>query len=118
MFLLVLAYPGSPGPRAVKRLCGVCVCVCVCVCNYRQQARSASVVIMVIQGRILRFEVIAPQTSCAVASMGLKFARMSRAKLYMFFSGISEFFHSLSLILTYDLDPRKYAREGLDEPAC
>jgi len=34
MFLLVLAYPGSPGQRAVKRLC-LCVCVCtvavVCV---------------------------------------------------------------------------------------
>jgi len=29
-FLLVPAYPGSPGPTAVKRLC-VCVCVCVCV---------------------------------------------------------------------------------------
>ena len=27
---LVLAYPGSPGKRAVKR---VCVCVCVCVRN-------------------------------------------------------------------------------------
>ena len=27
MFLLVLAYPGSPGQRAVKRLC-------VCVCDY------------------------------------------------------------------------------------
>ena len=26
MFLLVPAYPGSPGPTAVKRLC-VCVCV-------------------------------------------------------------------------------------------
>ena len=26
---LVPAYPGSPGQRAVKR---VCVCVCVCVC--------------------------------------------------------------------------------------
>ena len=26
MFLLVLAYPGSPGPKAVKHLC-VCVCV-------------------------------------------------------------------------------------------
>ena len=26
MFLLVLAYPGSPGQKAVKRLC-VCVCV-------------------------------------------------------------------------------------------
>ena len=31
MFLLVLAYPGSPGQKAVKRLC-VCVCVHVCVC--------------------------------------------------------------------------------------
>ena len=29
MFLLVPAYPGSPGQKAVKRLC-VCVCVCVC----------------------------------------------------------------------------------------
>ena len=26
---LVPAYPGSPGKRAIKR---VCVCVCVCVC--------------------------------------------------------------------------------------
>ena len=32
MFLLVPAYPGSPGQRAVKRLC-VCVCVCVCKCT-------------------------------------------------------------------------------------
>jgi len=30
MFLLVLAYPGSPGPNVVTRLC-VCVCVCACV---------------------------------------------------------------------------------------
>ena len=29
MFLLVPAYPGSPGQKAVKQLC-VCVCVCVC----------------------------------------------------------------------------------------
>ena len=29
---LVLAHPGSPGKRAVKRVC-LCVCVCVwCVC--------------------------------------------------------------------------------------
>ena len=28
MFLLVPAYPGCPGPKAVKQ---VCVCVCVCV---------------------------------------------------------------------------------------
>ena len=28
---LVLARPGGPGQRAVKRVCGVCVCVCVCV---------------------------------------------------------------------------------------
>jgi len=31
MFLLVPAYPGSPGQKAVKRLC-VCVCACVRVC--------------------------------------------------------------------------------------
>ena len=30
---LVPAHPGSPGQRAVKRMCvSVCVCVCVCVC--------------------------------------------------------------------------------------
>ena len=28
---LVPAHPGSPGQRAVKR---VCVCVCVCVCEW------------------------------------------------------------------------------------
>jgi len=28
MFLLIPAYPGSLGPKAIKRLC-VCVCVCV-----------------------------------------------------------------------------------------
>jgi len=27
---LVPAHPGSPGQRAVKRVCG-CVCVCVCL---------------------------------------------------------------------------------------
>ena len=31
MFLLIPAYPGSPGPKVVKRLC-VCVCVRVCMC--------------------------------------------------------------------------------------
>jgi len=28
---LVPAYPGSPGKRAVKRVCVCVVCVCVCV---------------------------------------------------------------------------------------
>jgi len=32
VFLLVPAYPGSPGPRAIKRLC-VCVCV-TALCNF------------------------------------------------------------------------------------
>jgi len=31
---LVPAHPGSPGKRAVKRVC-VCVCVCVCVFDNR-----------------------------------------------------------------------------------
>ena len=31
---LVPAHPGSPGKRAVKRVC-VCVCVCVCVNGVR-----------------------------------------------------------------------------------
>ena len=30
---LVPAHPGSPGKKAVKR---VCVCVCVCVCTMQQ----------------------------------------------------------------------------------
>jgi len=33
MFLLVPAYPGSPGSKAVKRLC-VCVCVCLLFAFY------------------------------------------------------------------------------------
>ena len=32
---LVTAHPGSPGQRAVKR---VCVCVCACVCGLQQRA--------------------------------------------------------------------------------
>jgi len=38
MFLLVLAYSGSPGQEAVKRLCAcarVCMCVCVATCLRR-----------------------------------------------------------------------------------
>ena len=31
--ILVPAHPGSPGKRAVKRVC-VCVCVCVCACSW------------------------------------------------------------------------------------
>jgi len=31
MFLLIPAYPSSPGQKAVKQLC-VCVCVCVRAC--------------------------------------------------------------------------------------
>ena len=34
---LVRAHPGSPGQRAVKR---VCVCVCVCVCSYSKLKTS------------------------------------------------------------------------------
>jgi len=30
MFLLVPAHPGSPGQRAIKRLCCMCVGWCVC----------------------------------------------------------------------------------------
>jgi len=36
VFLLVPAYPGSPGPKAIKRLC-VCVCVCVCINENKYQ---------------------------------------------------------------------------------
>ena len=37
MFLLVPAYPGCPGPKAVKLVCvcvcmSVCTCACACVC--------------------------------------------------------------------------------------
>ena len=39
---LVLAYPGSPGKRAIKRVC-VCVCVClsVCLCMARNRWQSS-----------------------------------------------------------------------------
>ena len=37
MFLLVLAYPDSSGPKAIKRLC-------VCVCYYQNSSRDVSVV--------------------------------------------------------------------------
>ena len=36
MFLLVSAYPGSPGQKAVKRLC-VCVCVCLYVYGHNHE---------------------------------------------------------------------------------
>ena len=39
MFLLVPAYPGSRGQKAVKRLC---VCVCVCVNRWRQRGSEKS----------------------------------------------------------------------------
>jgi len=35
---LVLVHPGSPGKRAVKR-----VCVCVCVCVYRRRSYNMQV---------------------------------------------------------------------------
>ena len=42
---LAPAHPGSPGQRAVKRVC-VCVCVCACVCvpagHGDQQRQSCS----------------------------------------------------------------------------
>jgi len=46
VFLLVPAYLGSPGPKAVKRLC-VCACVRVCVihrtgCRWTQAASGAA----------------------------------------------------------------------------
>jgi len=37
LIFLVPAHPGSPGQRAIKR---VCVCVCVCVCKYTHSAVS------------------------------------------------------------------------------
>jgi len=41
MFLLVPAYPGSPGQKAVKRLC-LCVCVSVCAKIYLQIGNALS----------------------------------------------------------------------------
>ena len=40
---LVLAYPGSPGQRAVKWVC-VCVRVCVCVCVRARAVRARACV--------------------------------------------------------------------------
>jgi len=36
---LVPAHPGSPGKRAVKRVC-VCVCMCVWVCQLRADCQE------------------------------------------------------------------------------
>ena len=41
MFLLVLAHPGSPGQRAIKRLC-VCVCVSHVLLVCLQRVSSAA----------------------------------------------------------------------------
>ena len=38
MFLLVPAYPGSPGPKAVKRLC-----VCVCLATKDQRSLTSRI---------------------------------------------------------------------------
>jgi len=45
MFLLVPAYPGSPGQKAVKRLC---VCVRACVRCVRACVRACVCVIIII----------------------------------------------------------------------
>jgi len=42
VFLLVPAYLGCPGPKAVKRLC-VCVCVCVMISGERQKVKQKAV---------------------------------------------------------------------------
>jgi len=47
VFTLVPAYPGSPGPTAVKRLCAcVRACVSVCVCVYLLTWLVAYIVIL------------------------------------------------------------------------
>ena len=44
---LVPAHPGSPGQRAVKRMC---VCVCVCVCVIREQPDRHQFVVFITFG--------------------------------------------------------------------
>ena len=53
MFLLVPAHPGSPGQKAVKRLC-VCVCVCVCV-SVRPILRIGEYSLVALQHRRIRY---------------------------------------------------------------
>ena len=55
---LVPAHPGSPGKRAVKRVC-VCVCVRVCVCVY--PIMKYYVVKLVKNATTLNFNVISEQ---------------------------------------------------------
>ena len=55
MFLLVPAYPGSPGQKAVKRLC-VCVCVRACVracvhCHVYIQNKSWQVPLLLLNSK-------------------------------------------------------------------
>ena len=45
VFLLVPAYPGCPGPKAVKQLC-----VCVCVCHNCWEVRTSIVVVCACAG--------------------------------------------------------------------
>jgi len=57
-FFLVLAHLGSPGQRAIKR---VCVCVCVCVCQF------VNIYVFVLSGCVDNFFLSA---ACGLAAAG------------------------------------------------
>ena len=46
MFLLVLAYPGVPRQRGIKRLC-----VCVCICQNSVSNNNVVMSLLLIQGQ-------------------------------------------------------------------
>jgi len=63
---LVPAYPGSPGQRAVKR---VCVCVCVCVTFLKSfYPRDAMIARLLSYGQFVRRSVIT--SWCSIESSG------------------------------------------------
>jgi len=49
---LLPAHLGSPGQRAVKRVC-VCVCVCVCVLSHRSRPATAVVLMFSVLAQTL-----------------------------------------------------------------
>ena len=100
---LVPAHPGSPGKRAVKRVC-VCVCVCVCEASILQSHTMGK------QGSCLEKEIMQGTTSGARRRGMPRTARMDNIKTW---TGLSV---EESIRMTEDTDKwRKYVH-GVANP--